>query len=103
MDDKKFLNFSTLYRENDAIYRLNGENPITSEGEERLKYLNSLRLKICGFVKENLMRFIGIGSVIGGIYFINHYNITNQQSIVNINNSAVHDFNIQQNNTNEQK
>lgn len=103
LEDKKFLNFNTLYRANDAIYTLKGENPITSEGEERLKYLNSLRLKICGFVKENLMRFIGIGSVIGGIYFINHYNITNQQSIVNINNSAVHDFNIQQNNTNEQK
>ncbi len=103
LDDKKYLNFNTLYGENETRYILKGENPITSEGEDRLKYLNSLWLKIWCFVKENLMRFIGIGSVIGGIYFINHYNITNQQSVVNINNSAVHDLNIQQNNTNEQK
>lgn len=70
LDDKKFLNFNTLYRANGAIYILKGENPITSEGEERLKYLSSLRVKFITFMKKNLFAILFSGTTISFIIAI---------------------------------
>lgn len=58
LDDKKYLNFNTLYGENDVRYILKGEKPITSEGEERVKYLSSLWVKFITFMKKHLFAFV---------------------------------------------